>query len=385
MKALVRRSALLLILVPCLVAADGESVRLHNGWKVSPAGKHQSTSDMLLGCALSPDARTLALSSAGYGDHALYLVDTATGKITQQLPLERSWNGLAWSPGGETIYASGGATPRIHVFRKGASGFERAAALALPDLTVDATKEKEKGQAYVAGLAVSRDGKTLYAANIATDTVYALELPGGAVKARRPLQKGARPYCVRIAPDGSALYVTQWAFSNLAVLDPATLEPRSPFATGRHPNDIQFEPGPRPARMFVSCGNDDLVDVLSLPGGEVKEQIRVTLTPKAPAGTTPNALALSPDGKALYVANADNNAIAVVDVSQPGSSRVRGFIPTGWYPTAVVVSPDSKRLFIGSGKGLGTRANPVAKLPISPVAALGFEYIGKMLSGIVSV
>ncbi|PYV09485.1 MAG: hypothetical protein DMG07_23130 [Acidobacteria bacterium] len=377
-------AAVALAVVLPTAGGDGETYRLHNGWKVTPAGKHETTGDMLLGCALAPDGRTLALTSAGYSDHALYLVDVASGRVRQSLPLERSWNGLAWSPDGETIYVSGGASPRVAVFSRGSAGFERARELLLPDLTVDPKKETDKGQAYVSGLALGPDGKTLYVANIATDAVYALDPRSGAIKARRRLETGARPYCVRVAPDGSAVYVTEWALSAVAALDPATLETSRTLATGRHPNDIQFEPGKSPARMFVSCGNDDTVTVLELPGGRVKEQIRVSLTANAPAGTTPNALALSGDGTALYVANADNNAVAVVDISRPGSSRVRGFIPTGWYPTAVAVSPDSKRLFIGSGKGLGTRPNPVAQLPISPVAALGFEYIGKMLAGLIS-
>ena len=53
---------------------------------------------------------------------------------------------------------------------------------------------------------------------------------------------------------------------------------------------------------------------------------------------TPRGLALSPDGKRLYVACSDANAVAVVDVSQE-RSHVEGFIPTGWYPTAVRVLP----------------------------------------------
>lgn len=361
---------------------DG-SIRLHTGWKITPAGKHATTGDMLLGCALSPDGKTIAMTSAGYAVHKLNLVDVATGKIRQVLQLDRSWNGVIWSRDGSTIYVAGGASPRVHVIRKRADEtFEMAAELKLPDLALDATKEKDKAQAYVAGLTLSADGKSLILANIATDTLYALSLPGGAVQKKRRLADGARPYCLRSAPDGSLVYVTQWALSSVIAVNPETLETVRTIATGRHPNDIAFAPD---GRMFVSCGNDDAVFVLDSQSGQTKEQIRVSLTPKAPAGTTPNALAVSPDGKSLYVANADNNAVAVVDISSPGRSRVRGFIPTGWYPTALTVSPDGKRLFIASGKGLGTRANPVINLPINPIAPTGYDYIGTMLAGLISI
>src|SRR5439155_24262359 len=90
---------------------EGETIRLHSGWKITPAGTHETTGDMLLGCALSPDGRTLAMTNVGYAEHRLHLVDTAAGKIRQSLPLGRGWNGAAWSKDGSTIYVSGGASP----------------------------------------------------------------------------------------------------------------------------------------------------------------------------------------------------------------------------------------------------------------------------------
>ena len=73
--------------------------------------------------------------------------------------------------------------------------------------------------------------------------------------------------------------------------------------------------------------------------GEAIEQISMSLYPDAPPTSTPNSLALSPDGRTLLVANADNNAVAVVDVSNSARSFVDGFIPTGWYPTGASFQP----------------------------------------------
>ena len=92
--------------------------------------------------------------------------------------------------------------------------------------------------------------------------------------------------------------------------------------------------------------------------GEPIEQISTSLYPQAPPTATPNSVALSPDGRTLIVANADINAVAVVDVSNPARSFVDGFIPTGWYPTAAVFSKDGKQILISSGKGLLPSANP---------------------------
>jgi YVTN family beta-propeller protein len=70
----------------------------------------------------------------------------------------------------------------------------------------------------------------------------------------------------------------------------------------------------------------------------------VSLYPNAPVGSTPNALALSPDGETLLVANADNNTVAVVDIAKAGASEVEGWVPVGWYPTAVMFSRDGAHL-----------------------------------------
>src|SRR4029079_8439078 len=108
------------------------------------------------------------------------------------------------------------------------------------------------------------------------------------------------------------------------------------------------------------------------------------LGPKAPAGSTPNSLALAPDGEHLYVANADNNSISVIDIEARGKSRPLGFLPTGWYPTLVTTTADGKRVIVGSGKGNGTGPNLV-KRPIDQTApAPSFQHHGNQLNGLIS-
>ncbi len=63
------------------------------------------------------------------------------------------------------------------------------------------------------------------------------------------------------------------------------------------------------------------------------------------------------------MANADNNCVAVFDVSKPGSSHSKGFIPVGWYPTAVKVI--DKKVFVANGKGFSSMANPYGPNPVN--------------------
>ena len=371
-----------------------DSATLHNGWRLSPVGTQQKVGDMLMGNALSPDKKLLAVINAGYNAHHLYLLDANSGAIRQTFPLERAWNGAAWSPAGDTLYVGGGGLPRIHVFTQGADGaFAASTPLTLPGLTANPPEQKgqkvgkDAPQAYVSGLAVSPDGQTLYAANFATDTVFAIGLPDGAIKFTRKLDALAHPYCLRLSPDGSELYVTEGALRRVEALRTGDLTTARVLKTEAHPNDLLFAPD---GRLFVSCGSSDSVLVLNPQTGQQIERISVALTPRAPAGATPNALGLSPDSKTLYVADSDNNDIAVIDITQPGRSRVRGFIPTGWYPTLVSATPDSRNLLIGSGKGMGT--GPNALPDYKPAKAddpnasneRAYTYVGKLLHGMIA-
>jgi DNA-binding beta-propeller fold protein YncE len=87
------------------------------------------------------------------------------------------------------------------------------------------------------------------------------------------------------------------------------------------------------------------------------ETILTSMYSHAPEGSTPNALAVDEDEETLYVANADNNNICVVEIDDPGESEVLGFIPSGWYPSAVASSPDGGKLYVGNGKGTGSYSN----------------------------
>src|SRR5207245_5971935 len=125
--------------------------------------------------------------------------------------------------------------------------------------------------------------------------------------------------------------------------------------------------GPHPSALALA-GAEPLAGLaganggarVNLATGEVREQLTVALAPHAPMGSDPNALALSPDRRTLYVAMAGNNAVAVVRIGAR-EMRVAGLIPVGWYPTAVAASADGRTLFVANGKGNGSGANADGK------------------------
>jgi hypothetical protein len=82
------------------------------------------------------------------------------------------------------------------------------------------------------------------------------------------------------------------------------------------------------------------------------------------------------------VANADNNSLAVFDISDIGESRSLGFIPTGWYPTSVKVV--GQKIWITNGKGSSSYPNPQGPNPYLPRTD-STQYIGRMFMGSLTV
>jgi YVTN family beta-propeller protein len=358
---------------------NGPNAMLVSGWRTTPAGRQLESGDMILSGQVSPDGKLFAFTNTGYTRHGLHIVDLATEKEIATFPLEQSWSGLAFSPDGSRIFVSSGAGypgSDIQYFdRWDKEGWKEAR-------TGFSLLGAAKDKTAVSSINVSADGKLLYALNNSDDHLYIVETHGARAVAR--LKVGDHPISSKLSKDGKTLYVANLGEATVAIVDVSDASwPKvtATLATDPHPNDIALTVD---QRLFVSCGNSNNVISFDLETRQRHEVISTALGPKAPAGSTPNSLALSPDGQVLYVANADNNTVAVIDVKERGRSRPLGFLPTGWYPTFIATTTDGKRVVVASGKGVGTGPNRV-KRPIDPIApSVSFQHHGNQLNGLIS-
>ena len=135
-----------------------------------------------------------------------------------------------------------------------------------------------------------------------------------------------------------------------------------------HPNAVVVGGG----RIYVSNGGDDSITILDRASLARVGEISLAALPgsdRVLRGVQPVALALAPDGRALYVAEAGLNAIGVVDLAGgPAGARVVGHLPTGWWPSAVAVSRDGRTLFVANAKGRGAGPNRDHRAPSRAVA-----------------
>ena len=396
---------------PDLPDGSGTGTRLPNGWHITPAGTAIALpGDLPLTMVWSHDGKYLLVNTGGYHDHEVSVIDRVAGKITQSVNLGKDWAGMCFDPEGDDLYVSGGGTPDDE-FLKGAAkagappamqegfhhpilhlGFEGG--LLSPKKPIDISGLSEASAAipgdyhvkfdrFIAGLASGPDG-ALYAVNLQTDTVY--KLAGKPRTVAASAKVGYRPYTAALSPNGQTVAVSNWGGKSVSLLRASDLKEIKRVSVGTLPNALVWA---KDGRLFVANAGSNSVSVIV--NGTVRETIKTSLDPKDPVGSTPDALAVSPDSKRLYAANADNNDVAVVDISNAKEARVLGFIPTGWYPSALAVAPDGRTLYVGTGKGLRFRGNPNATLSdpnsirTEPVTGHKYDYIGGILSGAVSV
>ena len=352
---------------------------LPNGWRIAPEGRHVTVGDLPMNLVPSPDGRFIAISTSGWAKPALSLFDTHTLQIVSRIEVDHTWLGLVWHPDGKHLFASGASENVIYEYVLNAGRLAAAGSISLGAAERHPGGGAIENAGYVAGIAISADGRRLYAAQMYGQKIRAIDIGQKQVVATADLD--AEPYTVVLSPDGRTLFASVWGGAKVLLFDPATLAAKGEIAVGEHPNAMAVNADG--TRLFVACANTNAVWVVDVARMTAAEQISVSLGAQAPAGSTPNGVALSPDGRTLLIANADNNSVTVADVSKPGASAVLGWIPVGWYPTNVLFDRDGSRLFVLDGKGLTGMANPRGPQPGG--LRLEAQYSGGMFQGSISI
>lgn len=350
---------------------DGYTL-LHSQWPIHPVGDQVAMGDFPVGLAIDPKGRYAAVLHAGHGRHEVRLVDIASGKVVSEALINEAFCGVAFSPDGRSLYCSGASDGVLHAF-----SLSDGRLYARGDVRVAGKDDTS----VVAGFALSGDGRSAVVALAYDNRVVRVNLETGArswtalleggdvaavrqsasteepndVLAGRVLIADADPLNVVWDEARSRAYVSLWGKSGVAVIDTNDGRVIGRWATGLHPNEMVLS---RDGRLFVANGGLNTVTVLDTGDGRPSETLSSAFSPGDLPGSTPDSLALSPDGGTLYVANAYANTVAVFDVSVRGGARPLGFVPTGWFPTAVRVAPGGRTLLVVSARGLVPMANP---------------------------
>ena len=358
-------------------------------------GNPQRVNSEPVSMAVSPDGRYVVTVNAGYGtfeskyEQSLAVMDTRTGRVVD-FPDERTattgkqtlYSGLAFSGDGRHLYASMASLTDPVGSEKGDVGngivvYGFSEGRITPERLIPIGLQKLEGM---------RRTKLIGGTDGAMGVPYPAAIAVVPPTLRGEAAKDGAPGLVA----GERLLVADNLSDDALVIDPRNGKVETRFDL----SESDAVPGTYPvavavskdgARGFVALWNASEVVELDLVKGTVGRRLAL-LKPSDPVkpGTHPCALEISPDGKTLYVALANRDAVAAVDISgetpthrgeaamngapcsskspnsseSPSSSRfaVKGYYDTrlpgqsyfGAEPVALALSADGGRLYVAN-------------------------------------
>lgn len=362
--------------------AQENHVLLPNGWTLSPAGNSLNLGDLPLNLVVSPSGKYVAVTNNGQSTQSVQLIDPRKEVVLDSKVVGKAWYGLAFSHDNKHLYVAGGNDNFILDFN-----IDHRRLISSDTLNLGSPWPENK--IWPTGIAVSSHDRFLYTVTREDNRLYIISL-----KNRKVLQSMALPgraYACLLSPDNKTLYISLWGKKEVAVVDTKSLTFKSSIQVGGHPNELLLNKNG--THLFVANANDNSVSIIDTRSQKLIETLSTSLFPTQLTGSTTNGLALSKDEKTLYIANADNNCLAVFNVEEPGKSKSKGFIPVGWYPTNVKVT--HRKILVTNGKGFSSMANPYGPQPISKDDNSGYQkgssadkqlqYIGGFFKGTLSI
>ena len=352
-------------------------VTLPNGWSLTPAGRSLPLGDLPLNMAVSPSKKLMAVTNNGQGKQTLQLIDVNAEKILDNIEIAKSWLGLKFSGDDRFLYVSGGNDNWILQYAIIGNKLQLKDSIKLG--------KKWPNKISPAGIEIDDSRHLMYVVTKDDNSLYIVDLTKKAVIQQVSLD--AEAYTCLLSADRKQLYISCWGCGKVLVFDTDKRTVSARVSVGDHPNELCLSK--KGDFLFVANANDNSVSVVDTKKGTVAETLVASIYPDAPPGSTTNGLALSVDERQLFIANADNNCLAVFNVSKPGYSTSKGFIPVGWYPTCVRVV--GKRIFVSNGKGFSSFANPRGPNPIKRRVKHaadddeGPQYIGNLMKGTLSI
>jgi DNA-binding beta-propeller fold protein YncE len=335
---------------------------LHNGWKLTPAGKQAGIGPLPLNVVITRNGRFAVTTNNGLGENSLSVVDLKSVKEVQRVILSNAWYGLAFNADDSRLFVSGGNNNLVYIYNF------NSGRLSLKDSIVIGVKFPAgnisiTGIDYMPGknwlLTVSKESKSLYVCDVKSGKVI------------KTIELSGECYDVKANHSGTFAYVSIWGKAEIAEVNLNNFKITNEIKTGDHPCQLIITKNN--TRLFVADANNNFTSVIDLKTKKEVERLNSSLTADAPLGSTPNALCFNENESVLMVANASNNYVALFDISKKNKTNSLGFIPVGWYPTAVKYIPQTKEIVVADGKGLSSLPNSHE------------EYIGTLFNGAVSI
>jgi 6-phosphogluconolactonase (cycloisomerase 2 family) len=217
-------------------------------------------------------------------------------------------------------------------------------------------------------VSVSSNGQFLYVANSVSNNVTAFTIGAGGVLTLvpptgpnpNPVSVGTTPNGITVSPNGQFLYVANSGSNNVTAftigaggvltLVPATGPNPNPVPVGTTPNGIAVSPNGQ--FLYVANSGTSDVTAFTIGAGGVLTPVSSTLgnpNPVSVGGTTPNGITVSPSGQFLYVANSASNDVTAFSI---GGGGVLTFVPS------TLTNPNPVSVVGATPRGIATPGRP---------------------------
>lgn len=212
------------------------------------------------------------------------------------------------------------------------------------------------------GLAISHDGKLVLIANRAGKSVSVLSIDGTTVKHLADVDLGQEVAAVAITPDGKRAVAAMNVVSKIAVLaiegQTVTYDKANDIPVGANPYNVDITPDGKFAIVGSTGGGKDNADpltTLALTGPHPH------VTGLTTAGTGPEGMAISPDGKYFvtplllgtsgmksdYFYSRHGQAV-LATIGPDGGLKIVDRAVLGALPEGIAFSRDSRYVYIGN-------------------------------------
>jgi YVTN family beta-propeller protein len=360
-----------------------------------PATDKGVLASVFMGLAISPDNKTVYV--AGGQENKIFIFNTLTGQKEGFIDCSFKHKKLDYSHGyigdmtinhdGSMLYAVDQINFRMMVI----------------DLNQKKLLYNVPVGMYPFGITLSTDEKQVFVANVGMYAYSKIKRKKNGIWKNGQIDFPAFPYNSKEAEEGiendslkipglgkvnSDESFSVWTISLANPKQPkVTAKTKTGTLVGQMVEDFPAVGGSSPNSLvcndqylFISNGNNDNITVLDIRKNKIVKNIPLSPDPRIWKfrGIIPFGLAISPNGKVLYVAESGLNAVGVINTS---TLEVIGHIPTGWFPAKLKVSPDGKQLIVANAKGYGSGPNGGAHFKTGPEGS----YIGSLMKGSVSV
>lgn len=336
---------------------------LVTGRWITPEGFQQEVGSFPTNMALSPDGKYVVVTNTSYREY-LSVLDSDSGALVSRLDFNGNkkalYYGLAFAKQGDKtlLFASRGGEDLVSVYELTAKGQLEP----IKDLHNPAPEDGSKLPHHIAGLATNEDGIIVYAVNNQTHEKNGLHGSVSVIDVAKDEVVKTIPvdgFPLAIAAIGGKLFVSSERDGLVTVVDPEAGTVVGRIETGSLPAYLKVGNG----KLYCANSGSDTISEIDPAAMKVTRTILVRPAAfRGLSGSTPLGMDLTPDGKRMFVAMADLNAVAVVDL---GKGELEGYLPAGWYPTSVVVSQNGDRLLVANAKGVKSRnpnGSPVRKV-----------------------